>query len=682
MKRGVTAAECDGTIAERMAERRAASFVGRHAERELFEKMLDADESCRVLFVHGPAGVGKSSLLEAFARLAAAAKRPVTRIDGRTTPATAGGVKSAVDTVANRATLALLVDGYDLLEPLDDWFREDLIPGLPERSVIAIASRRPPPVAWRIDPAWRELLRVVSLRNLPPDDSRRFLLGAGVAAEQCARLLELTHGHPLALALVADIVGRGGDPGWSTLPRDVVASLVAQLLEDLPSVEHRRAIEVCAVARVTTESLLRDALDLEEARDLFDWLAQLPFVEPVPDGLAPHDLARDVVDVDLRWRDRTTYDAVFRRVRSHVHSRLRTQRGVEQQRAIFDEKFVFRNLPSVLSPVDWRSWGNAYPEPARVADRDAVLAMIADHEGTESAAIAATWWDQQPEAFHVVRHGAEVVGALVLLTLTEEPAFDPGATAAWRHAAHHAPPRAGEVVTQTRFVLDRDRYQAPSPTLNATPVLTMQRYLSTPNLAWDYLTLSEPEPYDDYFAIADLPRAVGADFTVAGRRYGLFAHDFRRVSVEEWLEVVTERALAQDVRPGSGGIDEPVVLSQLDFAAAVRRALRDLHRPDLLSRNPLCFSALVRTHAGADPAGTLAELIRGAAEVLRHDARDERRWRAIDRTYLRSAATQEQAAEVLGLPFSTYRRHLTEGVDRITERLWQFELYGSNPTST
>ena len=56
----------------------------------------------------------------------------------------------------------------------------------------------------------------------------------------------------------------------------------------------------------------------------------------------------------------------------------------------------------------------------------------------------------------------------------------------------------------------------------------MQRQLSTPHLAWDVLTLADPDRWDEYFAAADLPRAAGADFVLGGRRFGLFVHDFRR----------------------------------------------------------------------------------------------------------------------------------------------------------
>jgi hypothetical protein len=34
------------------------------------------------------------------------------------------------------------------------------------------------------------------------------------------------------------------------------------------------------------------------------------------------------------------------------------------------------------------------------------------------------------------------------------------------------------------------------------------------------------------------------------------------------------------------------------------------------------------------------------------------------------------AAELLGLPFSTYRYHLAGGIARVTESLWQRELHG------
>jgi hypothetical protein len=691
-----------GTLGDLLASRRRRRFVGRASEIELFQAALDsAEPPFSVLYVHGPPGIGKTRLLDVVAGLAEDAGASVARLDGRelvpSPPAVlealgapaVPGEGDAILRPAGGGRLVVLFDTYERLAPLDDWVRTRLLPRLPATALTVVAGRRPPGSAWRADPAWRELLRVVSLRNLSPEESRQYLDACGVDPARHDQLVELAHGHPLGLSLLADVVVRGGEAAADPLTPDLVGALLPQFLEVVPSGRHRRALEVCALARVTTEALLREVLGLEDAHELFSWLRGLSFVESGPQGLFPHDLARDALEADLRWRDPDGYRRAFRGIRGHVNARLQTSRGQEQQRAIADAKYLFRRLPSILSPVDWDTWGQQYPEPARPGDREPILRLVLKWEGEASAAIAARWWERQPKGFFVVRgQDGAVGGVLALLDLTRAAAqdieADPGARAAWGYAKRHAAPRPGEVVTQSRFVVDRAAYQGPSPTLNATPILTFQRYLGTPNLAWDFLTLAEPERWDAYFAAADLPRAAGADFWVGGRRYGLFAHDFRRVPVGALLELVTERALAQELTPSPPTVRPPLlVLSQPEFDDAVRQAMRDLRRPDLLSRNPLLRTRLVAEHAGDQEPGaaTLEALVAAAVEALREHPRDDKLWRAVERTYVRPAATQERAAAALGLPFSTYRRHLTQGVDRVVAWLWDQEVYGSPSSS-
>jgi hypothetical protein len=688
-----------GTLGDLLASRRRRRFVGRASEVELFRVALEsAEPPISLLHVHGPAGIGKTSLLDIYAGLAAEAGASVVRLDGRdllpSPPAVLqalGGVlevpegEGAIAGPSDTERLVVLFDTYERLAPLDDWIRTRLLPRLPATALTVVAGRMPPGPAWRADPAWRELLRVVSLRNLSPEDSRQYLHACGLDPARHDQLVELAHGHPLGLSLLADVVVRGGEAAADPLTPDLVGTLLRRFIEVVPGGRHRRGLEVCALARVTTEALLREVLGLEDAHELFTWLRELSFVESGPEGLFPHDLVRDALESDLRWRDPEGYRRMFRGVRGYVNGRLQTSRGQEQQRAIADAKYLFRRLPTILSPVDWDAWGQRYPEPARPGDREPILDLVGTWEGEASAAIAARWWERQPEGFFVVRgHDGAVGGVLALLDLTRAAAddivADPGAQAAWEYAKRQAPPRPGEAVTQSRFVIDRGAYQGPSATLNATPILTMQRYLGTPNLAWDFLTLAEPERWDAYFAAADLPRAAGADFWVGGRRYGLFAHDFRQVPVDALLELVTERALAQDLTPSSPTVKPPLlVLSQPEFDDSVRQALRDLRRPDLLGRNPLLRTRLVRDRAGDEEPGaaTLEALVGAAVETLREHPRDDKLWRAVERTYVRPAATQERAAAALSLPFSTYRRHLTQGVDRVVAWLWDQEVYGS-----
>ena len=76
---------------------------------------------------------------------------------------------------------------------------------------MVIAGRNPPAPAWRTDVDWADLTRIVELRNLRPEESQTYLATRGIPDEQHAAALAFTHGHPLALALVAEVLAQGGD---------------------------------------------------------------------------------------------------------------------------------------------------------------------------------------------------------------------------------------------------------------------------------------------------------------------------------------------------------------------------------------------------------------------------------------------------------------------------------------
>ncbi|MBX4167921.1 ATP-binding protein [Rhodococcus sp. DMU2021] len=674
-------------LSDRLAARARRVFVGRDAELEIVRSALDSPEpSIAVLYLYGPGGIGKTCLLGAISDLAERSHRAVTVIDGRNTDASPGSVLASVDRHIGDRPRVLLLDSYERLRVLDDWIRTDFLPGLPATTLTVIADRSPPSAGWRTDPGWGDLLRIVSLRNFDPATSAAYLTAARVPEELHDEIIGATHGHPLGLGLLTDVFVRGGDVRvpW---PPDLVGMLLRRFLNTEPGIAHRRALEVCALARVTTEALLRDALELTDAHAEFEWLRELSFVEAGPDGLFPHDLARDVLDADLRWRDPDAYRYTFHRVWKGIRRGLDSAGECEQQQAIVDLKFVFRNLPGVLSPVDWQSWGSAQPERAEQADHSAIVDLVRTSEGDESAVHARRWLERQPEGFFVLRDtDGSIRGVLGLLELSraspEDVRADPATRAAWDFARRTAPSRPGECVAITRIVIDRADYQNPSPTMNSVPVLTFQRYFTLPHLSWDFLALAEPDRWNEYFAVADLPRAEGADFTVGDRHYGLFAHDFRRRDVDEWLTVVTDRALVQGHSGPEPTMSLPLALSEKEFAEAVRNALHDLRRPDLLSRNPLLHTRVLHKRSSPDDPDpvVLRALLREAIDSLASDPRDDKLFRAVDRTYVRGAATQEAAAARLGLPFSTYRRHLTRGVTRVVGWLWDLEVYGEAPS--
>jgi hypothetical protein len=690
-----------GTLGQSLRRARRRRFVGRTSELELFGGALAAPEgSFRVLFLHGPGGVGKSALLGAFEDVAIENDATPIRLDGRNiepSPAAvfdalcaalscSDGPGGALAALAGQDRPVLFIDTYEVLAPLDGWVRERLLPQLPGDVLVVMAGRTPPSSRWTGDSAWRDLLRVVAVRNLRADVARAYLSVEGVPPALHGQLVAISHGHPLTLSLLVDAVARrGADAVPDSLVEvpDILRWALERVVDAVPSPRHRAALEVCAHARFTTEELLRAVLDETDVADLFDWLRVQGFVEENVRGLFPHDLVRDVLDADLRWRDGARYAELHRRVRGHLIERIRTSGDErEKQRRTADAIFVSGAHPAIGAYWQWSGLDEAYVDELQPADRRAVLDMTREHQGAEQARLAAHWMDRQPHAFRVFRgSGGELAGYAGYLALHEadppDLARDPGARAMWAYAHSHGAPRPGEPVTAWRFFVDRVHYHDPSASRTLVAVWCVQEILARGRSSWDFIGVYEdPDAWALLFAYMDFARASEADFTVGGHRYAVFAHDWRRLGVEDWLELGTRFELGAASQPRAAA-PPALVLAQPEFAAAVRDALRDLHSGDRLADNPLLRSQLVVGHRGArGGVETLRDLIGEAAEALRGDPRDERLFQVVDRTYLRPAATQERAAEALHMSFSTYRRHRDRAVERIVAHLWRRELHG------
>jgi DNA-directed RNA polymerase specialized sigma24 family protein len=72
-----------------------------------------------------------------------------------------------------------------------------------------------------------------------------------------------------------------------------------------------------------------------------------------------------------------------------------------------------------------------------------------------------------------------------------------------------------------------------------------------------------------------------------------------------------------------------------------------------------------------DRAERLRARLDDAVASLSMSRRGKRAMAALSATYLQPLGTQEEVAEALDLPFSTYRRHLHEGIALLAELLRQ-----------
>ena len=561
-----------------------------------------------------------------------------------------------------------------------------------------MASRPPPASPWRTDIDWADLTRILPLRDLLPDESQRYLSARGIPGDQHAAILAFTHGHPLALTLVADVLSRDGAPHtlgavshsahaplFEPEP-DVVRALLERLTQDAPSAAHRLALDICVRMWATTEALLTDMLagqDDADAHAIFEWLSQLSFIEQGPFGLFPHDLAREALDADWRWRNPEGFRQLTYQLFAHLYTKFQQARGKEQQRIWFYLLYLCRHSPAYRPYYEWSTLGSAYAEVASSHDHPAILAMVARHQGEAAAQIAAYWLQRQPQAFRVYRSvGGEVLGFLAHLRFrqpcAEDIAADPAIQVAADFIARHGPLRQEEEILYGRYWMGRDGEKYTPPILNLTAINASIDYTTTPKLAWNFIAMATPELIEPHLNAAHLWRTPEADFVVDGRRYGVFTHDWRVEPVAAWLNVKASLAADPNLTTLTPDVTRTpilLVLSRPDFAGAVRQALRDYTHTADLATNPLMRSRLVADVAedGATPA-TLQALLREAVASLTANPKDLKLHRALWHTYIEPAPTQERAAELLGLPFNTYRYHLTSGLNRVTDWLWQREI--------
>ncbi|TDD29731.1 hypothetical protein E1286_46305 [Nonomuraea terrae] len=301
-------------------------------------------------------------------------------------------------------------------------------------------------------------------------------------------------------------------------------------------------------------------------------------------------------------------------------------------------------------------------------------------EGAGAAGCVAFWAERQLEAFRLYRRveTGEPVAFSAWLRLAEldeeELRADPVVAMAWGHARATAPLRAGEHVGVGRLWVVPS-YRGSSPVMEVMLGRVIGDCLRSERLAWSFIEMRHPndawvELLGRRFGMRDISERPG----LGDDAYAVFVHDWRAVPARVWLNRLPVAGSAG----GPGATATLVVLSQAEFADAVRKALRQLPRLDVLAASPLTRTRLVAERAGQSPATALGDLLRQAIDDLREDPRAVKFHRALSVTYLRGAPTQEVAAERLGLPFTTYRRHLAAGIERVCADLWHRELYGAS----
>lgn len=305
------------TIRQGIEAADAARFVGRDHELSVARDLLDPATSSRVLYVHGPGGIGKSALLRAIGRLGVAAGYEVVSFGDAGTRSGAGRFD---EWIRGGAGLTVqLVDEADELGSELASVRDRLLDTLPDTHRIVFAGRKAP------DPTWRAGGLDAVLIDLPlaplPDEAAAELLSAhGIDPAEIGGIVDWAQGSPLALTVAALAPG-----GPTVLPRtQALESRLTTWLTGHPMLEVEPDIlEVAALTPVVDARLLAAALPSRRTRGSMARLVGLPVFERVGDRAVLHRVLAAATRARFAESEPERFREVMRRIVVHLGSRAR-----------------------------------------------------------------------------------------------------------------------------------------------------------------------------------------------------------------------------------------------------------------------------------------------------------------------------------------------------------------------
>jgi DNA-binding CsgD family transcriptional regulator len=601
-----------------------------------------------MLYVWGPAGIGKTSLLDEMARLAERHSVVCTRFDARLLGiATSDGGNPLWQLQKNRAPQVVLFDQFERLDSLEPWLRKQLLPSLPRETLVVLASRRQPSLDWTLH-GWSSFMRVLELTELTESEARDLLTLRGVAAQEHAAAARIAGCSPLPLALACDVFDQAPVLHFDDFERSGIAGLAAALLGATSGDPRRhRALGLCAVARFTTLELLEREFPRPTARELHAWLERLSFVRESPRGLVPHPLVRRAILDELRRHHPSAYLAFERELRAFYAYKAAT---VDDRGSwVLDRMWLDRDVSGIspyLDPSDGEmpAFTRAAPE-----HHPRILELIEQHEGIDSARIGAQWLGALPHSFEVHQGPTEPVSAMLsTVVLGRDTALtakvaDPLLELASRHARSRVRFSEGESAILFRYCLTARAHQAPCPELNLLFTQTAKRLVEHQRLAFFYCAVAEP---DRWLEIARSCGLLAENLSAMRGRWGevaLVAVDFRGKS---FIDVFTR--WAQTNASELVGRAWQLATTRPMRAAPVYRseAVSDLHRESSVETAP------------DDEGRALEELLEERVERLATAAKLSPRERQV-LNFVLLGRHAEDIASVIAIAPRTARLHLS-----------------------
>jgi hypothetical protein len=642
------------TLGARVAELDSLRFVGREAELQLLELCLGDRPAANVVFVHGPGGIGKSTLLRELARRAQRRGIATFFVEGRDLAPVPDAIEAVLAESRECRRPLVLIDTYERMSALDGYLRRGLLPSLPERAVVVIAGRRPPDQAW-FSGGWEGVATELKLATLDRPASIRLLAAHGLDGQRAQAVAEWADGSPLALALAAETAAV--DDRWTPddgLERPDLLQVMLQRLADSELGRVRMSVLcVAAIARVTTSELLRAVLPDSDVEAEYAALAALSFSEPLGDGLTLHDLVRKALHATLRRRDQELERELRRRIVDYLYERAR---GGDTLISI-DMAHLIENQ-AIRWGFGWEGSSTYRIDDVRPGDAEQIADLITGLGYPAFWQLTSSFFEQAPERIAIARDGEDrVCGYTISMTPANAPSLADSDPLVGPRLAH----ARGEVAIGDSVVWRDCVDFTGDPRGRVQGMLGMAGILRSGvvNPRFAYLPINRSRPGAVRFAqTLDAEHLPELDFVFGSQQVECHRIDYGPgglLAAQRALVYVELGLAPPGPRVGPAGIG----------AEAVREALRNFRVPHELARSPLASGETPQERAES-----VRVQLREAAERAFGESENERLLqRVLIHGYIEPAVSHEQAAVELSLSRAAYFRRLRSAAERVAEYL-------------
>jgi hypothetical protein len=628
------------------------NFVGRSRELERFVEFLAGDLlGHRVLLVHGPGGIGKTCLLDAYATEAAATGWDVHSWTAEQLSDFDADLEELARLAAHPGRHLLLVDGCDSQAATWSQLRVRVGARLEASNRLVVASRLAPEHTWNTA-GWDRLAQGLEIGGLADADADELVARRGVQ-DQLARkrVLAWGGGHPLALALGADLV-RVEDADSVPLEhdRDVGAAVIRHLVDSSPNAPEHRALAALAFAPNLDEAAIAAAVPEAEPGRADAWLRGLSFVRPDGARIRIHDSVREVVASAYAVADPEGALTIRRDLADH-YLRL----GLAgYPRALIDLSGLIRD-PQLRFGLGHEQGRLTQAASAHPEEYDELMELSG--YGADERDGVRRWFLEAPEHIVVARGPrGELVGWVLAATLRRHPAWvdeDP-VLGPWFEHARAAHPDGDAFFP--RDLVDLGNTAAPVPATIAWGHAWFVRRMGISRERYCYAAArAHPAPAamrgewlhaTGHVQLPELTVGTGETAT----------HCWFTDHGEGGLAALVWRLVYDDL-----GLEPPEALPVPDTEAAVREALRDYHDAGSLARNPLARGRDVPERA----ASVRHVLTDGMAAAFGARTRDRELLRVLELTFLVPDLGVGAITRELAVSRATYYRRLDEAVRRL-----------------